>query len=294
MSIPNQQQKGSPPSGWSLAGPKRGARIYRHKSQPERRSTLFWTGRVAKTDDWYWNNRAKPRYRRAILRQLTLSSGRLSLTARKLSLTASKDKYYKSLDTYAVNDKTAGQTHIRRSEGFPEVITTGRVVNLTQSEWKYWQRRIRRDREEVWGIDTVYTVPQVDGTMVVITTSSYTAIGGQVYEGEAALTQVIDAALDGHDRTRKVRGNHGSQRVADRDAETDWEWVESTELDEDEFAEAIRQLNDDGKLVWSRHQQTDKTIRYFWQPVEGAESEVARRLGFVPRSKHPGRFQAGS
>lgn len=279
--------------GWELeSGPSKGSRIYRSRSNPDVRSSFFFNCKVRKNDAWWWEHRAKPGYVRSILRQLTLSSGRLSLSADKLSLSASKD-LNRVVGILAVSDKSPGQDHIPWSDPSTAGVTTGRVVKLTQSEWSYWKRRIRRDREVVVGIDTVYSIPQQDGSMVLVVSAAYSIIGGKVYEGEVALATVLAEVLESHDRSRRIRGNHGSQKTADRDRSGDMEWVETTELTHEEFFTELRALKDEGKVKWVSKRERDGNVKHDWAVVPAFQAEVTARLKLLPRS-HPKNASQGS
>lgn len=260
---------------------KPGARIYRSKSDRAEITSFFFNCKTRKDDPWYWENRLKPGYVRGILRQLTLSSGLLSFKETKLSVKASKDLSTSLYTLPALTDKSPGQDVVAPSPG----VTTGRVAILTQSEWKYWQRRIRRDREEVWGIDTVYTIPQLDGTMAVVTVACYTLIPGRNYEGEPAIEKAILSLLSTHDKSKRIRGNWGSQNTKDRTSDTDREWTESSLLSYEEFSEEIRKLKKEGKLVHFSEREFRGNVRHALRAAEGCEPEVLKRLCIVPRAK---------
>lgn len=287
MTVPDKPGKrnssGAKP-GWELGEPSPGARIYQNQIDPELYSSFFFGCSTRKDDPWWWDNRAKPGYVYAILRQLTLSSGVLSLREAKLSLSSEVSTNTSLIYLSELTDNPAD--HEPPEHVSTAGVTTGRVVNLTESEWKYWQRRIRRDREEVWGIDTVYTIWQLDGSVVVVTDAAYTLIGGKVYEGEALISKVLNGVLDTHDRTRRIRGNHGSQRATNYKESSTWKWTQSTrEITREEFTEALKELKKEGKVRWMECKERDGNLRHFWATPEQYGAEVKQRLGIVPRAK---------
>lgn len=263
---------------------KPGARVYRSKSDPNRRTSFFFGCKTRKDDLWWWENRAKPGYVRSILRQLVLSSGLLSFKEAKLSVGASKSStsIYR---LYSATDKSPGQNDIPWSDPSTAGNTTARVCILTKSEWKYWQRRIRRDREQVAGIDTVYTIPQQDGTIAVVTVAAYTLIPGRNHVGEKAIEKALSALLDTHDRSRPIRGNWGSQKTTDRKNDSDMIWDESTLLTAEEFTDELKALKKEEKIISFNEHEHGGNLRHNWEAADGYENEIRKRLQLVPRKK---------